>query len=216
MFLKKLSPNLLNILEKLGFVKATEFQRKAVSAIKSGADCVLLAPQGAGKSTAISLSVLQLLKGEEGDTPRVLLLTQMDDEIDKLNKLFHALGSETSIRVVTATERGNILEQKDKIYFGSDVVISTPKRAGELLSIEGINLISMKMLLLHNAHKILRNELLTMSYRVSESFPNAQKILSGEVYDTYEKRYVDQFMKPPKLITGAEIIKNPLVLAEEA
>lgn len=215
MFLKKLSPALHTQLDILGFEKATPFQKKMISGIKSGGDVMVAAPEQSGKSTALALALLQMMQQAMGDTPRVLILTHRDAGVLALEKVFAALGKEMSVRVVTATERGNILEQKDKIYFGSDIVISTPKRANELLSIEGINLISMKMLCLHHTQKILRNELLTMCYRVSESFPRAQFVLCGEQIGTYEERFNEQFMKPALMVESEDVIATPVLLPEE-
>jgi superfamily II DNA/RNA helicase len=216
MFLKKLSPALQMQLDVLGFDKATPFQKQMISSIKSGADVLVAAPEQSGKSTALVLALLQMLQQAVDDTPRVLILTHGDSGVHALKKIFSFLGKDMSVRVVAATERGNILEQKDAIYFGSDIVISTPKRASELLSIEGINLISMKMLCLHQAQKILRNELLTLCYRVSESFPKAQFVVCGEQIGTYEERFQEQYMKPPVVVEQESAIAHPIFLPEEA
>ncbi len=215
MFLKKLSPVLLKRTANLGLEQASPLQKKLVAGIKSGRDLMAFAPAGAGKSTAIALSLLQVLQAAEGDTPRALVLTHTDEGVLYFSGMLELLGAETGLRIVPATEKGNILEQKDKIYFGSDIVIGTPKRVHELLSIEGINLISMRMLVVHKANKVLRNQLLTMVYRVSESFPKAQVLLSGETKGTYESRYAEQFMKAPMVLESKALLPKVVSLPLE-
>lgn len=53
MFLKKIYPPLEKSLEKAGLEKATDFQKKSISRIKSGGDLVALAPEGKGKTIAL-------------------------------------------------------------------------------------------------------------------------------------------------------------------
>jgi superfamily II DNA/RNA helicase len=209
MFLKKILPALQEQAKELGWISATTFQKKMVSRIKSGLSLMALGPEDSGKSAALAVGVLQILKEEEGDTPRAIWLAQSDEEILKQMERFEALGENLSVRVIPATEKGDILKQKDAIYFGSDLVLTTPKRANALLSIEGINMISMRHLFIDSADKLLRNEIRTLCYRVSESMPKAQVILAARKSSIYIERYEEQFMNQVELLVTKDSIKNP-------
>ncbi len=211
MFLKKILPELQQSAASADLLQATEFQKKMVARIKSGADLIAQAPANAGKTTALLIGLLHILKAEQGDTPRALWLTRNDSDIEKVMEMFSHLGENLSIRMVAAPTRGDIFKQKDEIYFGSDIVVTTPKRAGDLLSIEGINMISMRHLVLHKGEKLLRNEVLTQCYRVTESLPKAQLLLSTEEIRVSQERYKEQFMAKVLTIKSDESfpIKNP-------
>lgn len=214
MFLKKLLPELQKSTSTAELMQATNFQKKMVACIKSGADLIAQAPANAGKTTALLIGLLHVLKQEVGDTPRALWLTRDDSDIEMVMELYSRLGTELSLRMVAAPNRGDIFKQKDEIYIGSDIVVTTPRRASDLLSIEGINMISMRHLILHRGEKLLRNEVLTLCYRVTESLPKAQLLLATEEIKLSQERYKGQFMAKVLTIKSDESFpkKNPEIL----
>jgi len=71
MKLKKINPKLQEALIEIGLVEANPLQEETFSTLKSGADCVIIAPEKSGKSTTIVLNVIQQLvaEGEESQEP---------------------------------------------------------------------------------------------------------------------------------------------------
>jgi ATP-dependent RNA helicase RhlE len=55
MKLKKINEVLQNALIESGLTEANELQQETFSTIKSGADCLIVAPKGSGKTTTIVL-----------------------------------------------------------------------------------------------------------------------------------------------------------------
>ena len=59
MKLKKINENLQKALIENGLTEANDMQQETFSTLKSGADCIIIAPNGSGKSTTIVLNVIQ-------------------------------------------------------------------------------------------------------------------------------------------------------------
>ena len=64
MSFKKLNPSLKESLSGLGMESPTPFQKKILPRIKSGANVFGIAPEGAGKTTALVIGTIQKLRAE--------------------------------------------------------------------------------------------------------------------------------------------------------
>ncbi|MBT8319827.1 MAG: DEAD/DEAH box helicase, partial [Gramella sp.] len=131
MSFKKLTPPLKEALNRLGYEMPTAFQKKILPKIKSGADLYGLAPEGSGKTTAMIISVIQKLNAEAfEDSPRALIYVKDKASALELEQKFLEFTREMDLRIYCAYDEQNIDDQKDKIYYGVDIVIATPKRLG--------------------------------------------------------------------------------------
>ena len=197
MFLKKIYPPLQQALEEMQLEKANPFQKKLIGKIKSGSDVVAYAEEGGGKSTALAIALLQLLKEEKDDVPRALYLVPDNERLEAMYQLFTPLVKHTSLRIIPVNTKRNILDQKDAVYFGSDVVIGVPERISELMSIEGINISEIRYIVIDDATTLMRHSTLGRIHRILESFPNAQLVFCGNEPTDGIERYAENFMKFP-------------------
>ena len=69
-----LNKQLRNAIDDLGFVKPTPIQEQSFPVVRSGSDVVGIAQTGTGKTLAYMLPILQDIKFQKIDTPRVLIL----------------------------------------------------------------------------------------------------------------------------------------------
>lgn len=201
MFLKKIYPPLQQALEEAGLEKAYPFQKKLIGAIKSGGHVVAYADEGEGKSTALAISLIQVLKEEKDDVPRSLYLVLDNEKLDNMMQKFSSLVKHTSLRVIPANTKKNILDQKDDIYFGSDIVVGVPERISELMSIEGINIAEIRYVFIDDASTLMRHSSLSNVNRILQSFPKAQLVFCGKESTDGIERYAENFMNFPSYIS---------------
>jgi len=200
MFIKKMDAELQEILEEKGVEKATDFQKKAISRIKSGLDLLAVADEGKGKTTVVMVALITILKRAIADVPRAMVICKSKEEVIALQEKCEYLARFTDLRFHIGFEGANILNQKDTIYFGTDVVIGTPRRISELMSIEGINFSDIKTLIIDDAFAIMKHTQLTMIHRISESLPKAQKIIFTDKVNDGIERYKNKYMKNTLLL----------------
>ena len=81
MKLKKINEKLQDALIENGLTEANILQQETFSTIKSGADCIILSPEGSGKSTTIVLNVIQQLAGHTEESPRALIFVEDKDKV---------------------------------------------------------------------------------------------------------------------------------------
>ena len=192
----KLQQQVLEALEAKEFLPFTTSQIKTTSAFKSGQNHWLQYEDTSKARVAVVSSTLHMLKSSYEDVARTLILVESKEVADEYFEMFEALGKHTDLRVWTAYKGPNILNQKEKIYFGSDVVIATPQRLNELLNIEGFNSAGLLTLVLDNADKLLKVGVNSFTQRISDSVPNRQRISLSAVNGKGVQTYMDRFAYP--------------------
>jgi len=194
MFQKKLDKILSQALTDAGFITPTPLQLKSIPRIKSGSDLVCVAPQGSGKTMAIVIGVIQQLKRAVADVPRALIVVRDVEAAQVMQEQFDQLTEDMDLRVHNAMDGRRLDDIRDRIYFGSDVVIGTAKRFNELYSMSGLNLNDLKMFVVDDADKVMKMEVLSQIDRLSRSIPKSQHIVFAKIMTDRIERYAESFM----------------------
>jgi len=172
----KLQAEVLNALEHNEMLPFSDAQRKMVGFIKSGQNHWLIHENERELRIATVATIVHDLQQSFEDVARALILVPTSEIADEYAELFEALGKHTDLRVWTAYEGPKILQQKEDIYFGADVVIATPKRLNDLLNIEGFNSASVQSLILDTTDQLLKVGNTAFTQRISDSIPPKQRI----------------------------------------
>lgn len=200
MFTEKLDPQLLESLEANGFTESNDLQRVCIPKIKSGRDLICIADEGKGKSTNIVISVLNKLKSSLDDNPRAIIIVADKEKGAWMKSEFERLGAYTDLRVHTACEDGKILDQKDEIYMGSDVVIGTAKRMNQIYSLYALNLTMIKMFIIDDAELVIKSINYQQIDRLAESVLRSQKIVFASQMNDWIARFSEEFTNVDEVI----------------
>lgn len=134
-----LSRKIMEVLKKLKFNSPTPIQAQAIPAIMSGRDVIGIAKTGCGKTLSFLLPmfrhILDQPKLERGDgpiavviTPTRELATQICDDAQKFTRVL-------GLRVVAIYGGPNISEQIGVLKLGAEIVVCTPGRMIEILTV---------------------------------------------------------------------------------
>ena len=197
----KLQQEVLDLLESMDILPFNTAQIKVTSAYKSGQNHWLQLDSLEESRTAIVASIIHTLKSSYEDVARCLILVPDSEIADYYLNLFNLLGKHTDLRVWTAYQGPKILDQKENIYFGADVVIATPKRLNELLNIEGFNSAAVQTLILDSADQLLKVGAISFTQRISDSIPKKQRISISVKGGKGVGAYMDRFAYPFTLAT---------------
>ncbi|MDR5589750.1 DEAD/DEAH box helicase [Christiangramia sp. SM2212] len=201
MSFKKLNPLLKEALNDLGYESPTAFQKKALPKIKSGADLYCLAPDNAGKTTALIISVIQKLKAEAfEDSPRALIYVKDKEAALELEQRFRDFTREMDLRIYCAYEEQNIDDQKDDIYYGVDIVIATPKRLSKLFSMTGIHLGQLQLFIIEDAEFMAKSGLYNDVVRIPLSINKCQYLVFAAEMEPKIERLQEQFMDRAQIV----------------
>lgn len=195
---KKLNIPLKEALDRLEIETPTTFQKKSIAKIKSGANFYGIAPEGAGKTTAMIISTIQKLKSEAYmDAPRALIYVKDKEAALNLEQKFKEFTRYMDLRIYCAYDEQNIDHQKDDIYYGVDIVIATPSRINKLFSITGIHLGELQLMVLEDANDLLKRTANNAIYRISQSITKCQYLVFAENWDSKLEKLEETFMINP-------------------
>lgn len=197
MKLKKIYDKLQEALIENGLTDANEMQQETFSTLKSGADCIVIAPKGIGKSTTIVLNVIQQLKQEGEESPRALIIVEDKTKVIEMEALFEKYGKYTDLRVYGVHDKGDMEYDKNYISTGIDVLIGTPNKLGEMFTTAGYNVNRLRMFILDDADPILKLRHETKIMRISNSITKTQRIIFSEVFSERIGILADKMLVEP-------------------
>ena len=182
MKLKKINEALLEALIENGLTEANTMQKETFSTLKSGADCMIIAPKGSGKSTTIVLNVIQRLAGATEESPRALIIVEDKAKELEMELLFEKYGKTSNLEVYGVHDKGDMEFDKNYISSGIDVLIGTPNKLSEMFTTAGFNVNRLKMFILDDADPILKLRHETKIMRISNSIIRTQRIIFSEQF----------------------------------
>jgi superfamily II DNA/RNA helicase len=180
MKLKKINENLQMALIENGLVEANAMQQETFSTLKSGADCLIIAPKASGKTTTIVINVIQRLAGSNEESPRALIVVEDKAKVLAMEELFDKYNQYTKLEVYGVHDKGDMDYDKNYISTGIDVLIGTPNRLSEMFSSAGYNVNRLKMFIIDDTDPILKLRHETKIMRISNSITKTQRIVFTE------------------------------------
>lgn len=197
MNLKKINENLKKALVEHQLTEANALQKETFSPIKSGADCLIVAPKASGKTTTIVMNVIQKLVGANEESPRALIVVQDKEQVHEMVELFEKYGQFSKLEVYGVHDKGDMDYDKNYISTGIDVLIGTPTRLSDMFSSAGYNVNRLKMFVVDDADAILKLRHETKIMRISNSISKTQRIVFTENYSERVELLAEKMLIEP-------------------
>jgi ATP-dependent RNA helicase RhlE len=204
MNLKKINPKLQQALIDNNLLEANDLQRESFSTIKSGADAVLVAPKGAGKSTTIIINVIQRMEKSIGESTRALVIVENKERVIEMEEMFLKYGNYHDLSVFGVHDKGDIDYDKNIVSLGLDVLIGTPNRINAMFSSAGFNINTIKMFVVDDADILFKNRMDAIILRLSNSIEKTQRLFFANEFTEKVEVIADKIMIEPFLF-GVEI-----------
>lgn len=205
MKLKKINEKLQQGLIESGLTEANDLQQETFSTIKSGVDCIIIAPDGDGKTTTIVLNVIQRLIGSNEESPRALIIVEDKAKVLEMEALFEKYGKYSNLEVYGVHDKGDMDYDKNYISTGIDVLIGTPNKLSDMFSTAGYNVNRLKMFILDDANPILKLRHETKIMRISNSIAKTQRIIFGDQLSERIEILADKMMEEPEIFDFEDV-----------
>lgn len=155
-----LSSEILLAIEKSGFNTPTPIQQKALPLINQGADLLIEAQTGSGKTACFAWPLLQKIsndKKNEKASVQALILTPTRELALQISGAFFRFGEyqKNKVSVLSVIGGESIDQQTRLLNDGVDIVVATPGRLLDLIGQKVLSLGDIKFLVLDEADKIL-------------------------------------------------------------
>ncbi len=150
----KLGAEALAAVKDQGYEKPSDIQAKAIPVILGGKDVVGTAQTGTGKTAAFALPVVDMLKKETKQYPRVLVLSPTRELAAQSADAFEKFAAYTPFRVLLVQGGVSMSNQINHLENGVDIVVATPGRLLDLLRQRVINLKEIEYLILDEVDRM--------------------------------------------------------------
>lgn len=197
MQLKKINPQLQEALIESGLTEANAIQQESFSTIKSGADAVIIAPKGSGKSTTIIINVIQRMEKSIGESTRALIIVENKERVLEMEEMFLKYGKYHDLSILGVHDKGDIDYDKNVISMGLDVLIGTPNRINAMFSSAGFNINTIKMFVVDDADILFRLRMDAVILRLSNSIEKTQRLFFTETLTERVEVLADKIMIEP-------------------
>jgi superfamily II DNA/RNA helicase len=206
----KLNKQLIRSLNEAGYGQPTTLQAKALPRIIGGQDLIAVGHEGSGKTTAYVVAVLNRLKYNAEGVPLVLILVPDQESVLTVIKQFELLNRNDALSVVGLYAAPGIDAQMNALADGADIVVATPDRARAIYLKLGLNLNKINLLIVDNAHQIVKQGLQLPVAELANSITKCQHLVFTEVLHDKLNKMIEPFMKLPSIIEVDEIVQEPL------
>lgn len=153
------APEIQQAIEACGYSEMTPIQEQAIVAARRGKDLLASAQTGTGKTAAFALPILQQMldkpQATESLQPRALILTPTRELAEQLADTIGAYAQFLPLSVTALYGGVKLGGQTSKLKNGVDVLISTPGRLLEHLTLCNVNLAGVEFVVLDEADRML-------------------------------------------------------------
>jgi len=201
MILQKLNEHLFGTLEEARLEALHTIAEKSLARIRQGGDLIALSPPGSGKTWALALSsILKAPDSYEG-SPRVIIVCATVDKTRELHELLRKWVRKTEISIEIAHENASIVSQRNNIFDGADILISTPGRLFDLYIQNGINLGKITLFAVDDAAQVTKDtNVMRKVARITESLPKCQRFLFSDVLTPNIEKLAETALQNPMLL----------------
>lgn len=140
MSFKKLKPEVVEALKSINIESLEDQSKQFFTAIKSGKNSWINSPAGTGKTTAASVAIFNRVNQEYEGSPRAIYITDTIDKAEQVHKRFSLVCRKLDITTDLVHDKGNMVQQRNDIFDGTEIVVGNPKRIFDLYLQNGINL----------------------------------------------------------------------------
>jgi ATP-dependent RNA helicase RhlE len=177
-----LDPRLLKNVQAMDFEEPTPIQSATIPAALEGRDILGSAETGTGKTAAFLLPLLQkLIDAPRADArtrtrePRALVVVPTRELALQVAEQAQQLSRNTSLRVATVYGGVGYDPQEQALRKGVDIVIATPGRLLDHLEKRNVNFMSLQVLVLDEADRMLDIGFLPDIRRIMRQLPKERQ-----------------------------------------
>ena len=185
-------------LRRLGIDTATPVQEKAIPLVRSGADVIVQAPTGTGKTLAFLLPLMEKMKAHV-DEAQVLIVTPTRELTLQIAKVARSLAEAFSLRTLALYGGQDIERQKDKLRRHPQLIIGTPGRLLDHLRRKTLRISQANRVVLDEADEMMKRGFFEdVEQLVASLAPDRQILLFSATMPERVRALAHRYMRLPQ------------------
>jgi ATP-dependent RNA helicase RhlE len=202
-----LRASIVRAVRDAGYEHPSPIQAQAIPHVLEGRDLLGCAQTGTGKTAAFALPVLERLlrsRADRRNPPRLgaLVLSPTRELASQIAESFLRYGAHTGLRVGTVFGGVNQRTQEQMLARGVEILVATPGRLLDLISLRRVPLMQLEVLVLDEADRMLDMGFLPDVRRILAALPTRRQTL-----------FLSATMPPPIAELAEKILASPVRVA---
>ena len=188
----------LTKLRRLGIETATPVQEKAIPLVQSGADVIVQAPTGTGKTLAFLLPLMEKMKAHV-DEAQVLIVTPTRELTLQIARVARFLAEAFSLRTLALYGGQDIERQKDKLRRHPQMIIGTPGRLLDHFRRKTLRISQANRIVLDEADEMMKRGFFEDIEKLLAALaPDRQLLLFSATMPERVRALAHRYMKSPR------------------
>lgn len=178
---EELNTRLENSLIEDGINEFTPAQEKLIKLLKQGKNTLIFTT--IDDNINRGLYYLAFMKAPEmlEGSPRVLWITPTPEHAKTLVSEFKKTMKRSDVTIEIADNKGKMIEQRNAIFDGTEILLGNPKRLLDLYNQNGYHVNQITLLIIDHVDELCKDPLSLQSIRrIVESLPKCQKLLIAQ------------------------------------
>lgn len=188
---KKMLPEVVEALEFAEVTTISDFGKQVYSSMKAGANLLVTAPKGSGKTNAAIIATFNKVNKQLEGSPRVLYICNTIDEAFRVHGIMTKIAWRLDVTVDLAQDKADMVLQRNNIFNGTEIIVGNAKRIFDLYIQNGINFKLLDYLIIDDFEEILLSGRQMELKRMMEGMYKMQVIFLA---NSPHKR-IEQFME---------------------
>jgi len=196
-----IDPRCLSVLDKMGIVKPTPIQAKAIPLALEGRDLIATAQTGTGKTLGFLLPSLTRLAREPDERNRMLILLPTRELCTQVASIVEIHCKALHLRSTVIYGGVGYNQQLDDLKRGVDVIVATPGRLLDHMGQGAIKFNSLEVLVLDEADRMLDMGFLPDIRRIIAKLPsNRQTLMFSATFAPELQRLSQRMLRDPERV----------------
>lgn len=184
----------LNLADK-PVVELTDWQEKILKRFKQGGDFVGVTEDPDAVLWPLVLGTIFRSPDSFEGSPRVVVFTDSNERALALKQLFDVALFRSGITLEMANDRGVMIEQRNHIFDGADIILGNPKRIFDLYIQNGINLGEIKLCVFDQVDRYPK--MVPHLIRIADSLPKSQRVFFIQAWNEKIENLADEALNNP-------------------
>ena len=195
-----LSPEMLAIIEQVGYTAPSPVQQQSIPLVMAGHDVLVSSQTGSGKTASFVIPVVERFKGKNGTY--ILALAPTREIAQQTGAVFETFGKPFGLRTVVCIGGASIPVEKEALASSPHIIVATPGRLCDHLERGNVWLDFIQCLVFDEADRMLEMGFAKQIDTITEQIPKQrQTLMFSATFAPKVEKLARNVMNEPKEVT---------------
>ena len=198
-----LSPEMLKLIEDIGYKAPSEVQAKTIPLALKGLDVLVSSQTGSGKTASFVIPTVERFKGKNGTY--ILALAPTREIAQQTGAVFETFGAPFGMKTAVCIGGASMAQEKEALAASPHIIVATPGRLGDHLERGHVWLDFIQCLIFDEADRMLEMGFAKQIDLITQQIPTErQTLMLSATFEPAVEKLARKAMKNPEQVIIAK------------